>query len=36
LLRDGIVVPSEGDVGWYVGNEWHAVWKGRITRFELR
>jgi uncharacterized protein DUF6544 len=34
--RDGIVVPSEGNVGWYVDNQWHAVWQGSITAFELR
>jgi hypothetical protein len=33
--REGIVVPSEGDVGWHVDKQWHAVWKGRITSFEL-
>jgi hypothetical protein len=34
--RDGIFVPSQGDVGWYVDNAWHTVWKGSITAFELR
>ena len=34
--RDGVVVPTEGDVGWYVDAEWRAVWKGRITAFERR
>lgn len=34
--RDGIVVPSEGDVGWYADDQWHAVWQGSITAFELR
>ena len=33
--RDGIVVPTEGDVGWYVDGEWRAVWQGRITAFEV-
>ena len=33
--RDGIVVPSEGDVGWYVDNQWQAVWKGRITEYRV-
>jgi hypothetical protein len=32
--QDGVFVPTEGDVGWYVENEWHAVWKGGITAFE--
>jgi hypothetical protein len=34
--QDGILVPSEGDVGWYVANEWQPVWKGRITAFVTR
>jgi hypothetical protein len=33
---DGVLVPTEGDVGWYVNDEWHAVWKGTITGFEIR
>ena len=32
----GVVVPSEGEVGWYVNDEWHVVWKGTITGFEIR
>ena len=34
--RDGILVPSEGDVGWYLNNEWQPVWKGSIIAFQLR
>jgi hypothetical protein len=34
--RDGIFVPTEGDVGWYVLNEWRAVWKGTITAFKAQ
>jgi hypothetical protein len=34
--QDGILVPTEGEVGWYVGQEWQAVWKGRITAFHAR
>jgi hypothetical protein len=32
--RDGIVVPAEGDVGWYIDGEWRAVWKGTVTAFD--
>jgi hypothetical protein len=32
--RDGVFVPTEGDVGWYVDKEWRTVWKGSITAFE--
>jgi hypothetical protein len=34
--RDGVVVPSEGDVGWHVGDQWRVVWKGSISGFEIR
>ena len=34
--RDGFWVPREGDVGWYVEDEWHAVWKGTVLDFEIR
>ncbi len=27
-------VPTEGDVGWYVENEWQPVWNGIITAFD--
>ena len=36
IQRDGAIVPTEGDVGWYVDNEWRAVWKGRVTAYEVR
>ena len=29
--RGGIVVPSEGEVGWYLEDKWRSVWKGTIT-----
>ncbi len=31
VRRGGILVPSEGEVGWYSEGEWRSVWKGRIT-----
>jgi hypothetical protein len=34
--RDGILVPTVGEVGWYLDKEWEAVWNGRITAFRLR
>ena len=34
--RDGVHVPTEGEVGWYVDNAWHSVWKGTVTGFQLR
>jgi hypothetical protein len=33
-MRDVIFVPTEADVGWYVDDEWRAVWKGTITAFD--
>jgi len=29
--RGGVLVPSEGEVGWYSDGEWQPVWKGIIT-----
>lgn len=29
--RGGMVVPSEGEVGWYLEGKWRSVWKGTIT-----
>jgi hypothetical protein len=34
--RNGFWVPIEGDVGWYVDDEWHAVWKGTVLDFQIR
>jgi uncharacterized protein DUF6544 len=29
--RDGMWVPTEGEVGWYSSSEWQSVWKGTIA-----
>lgn len=29
----GIAVPTNADVGWYVDGPWQPVWKGHITQF---
>jgi hypothetical protein len=34
--RSGVVVPSEGDVGWHIENQWRAVWEGAVVSYELR
>jgi hypothetical protein len=34
--RNGLWVPSHGEVGWYVGDQWQAVWRGSMTAFQLR
>ena len=34
--RGGVVVPSEGDVGWYVEDELRVVWKGRVIAYDVR
>ncbi|HEY8550317.1 MAG TPA: DUF6544 family protein [Vicinamibacterales bacterium] len=34
--RDGVVVPTYGEVGWYVRDEWRAVWKGTVTAYRVR
>jgi hypothetical protein len=28
----GVRVPRRGEVGWYVGGRWSAVWRGEVTR----
>jgi hypothetical protein len=33
--RHGMWVPNEGDVGWYVGGDWHAVWKGTVAGYTI-
>jgi hypothetical protein len=30
--QDGMLVPSEADVGWYREDEWQPVWEGKIRR----
>ena len=30
--ENGMLVPSEGDVGWYSGGTWQSVWSGRIFK----
>jgi hypothetical protein len=34
--QGGILVPMEGDVGWYIDNEWRAVWKGTVVNYAVR
>lgn len=33
-MRDGVLVPTSGDVGWYAGDRWQAVWEGTISAYE--
>lgn len=28
--RDGVLVPTHGEVGWYRDGKWQAVWKGTV------
>jgi hypothetical protein len=32
--RDGIFVPTQGEVAWYVRDKWRTVWQGTITAFQ--
>jgi hypothetical protein len=34
--RDGVMVPTFGEVGWYIDDEWRAVWKGAVTAYQIR
>jgi hypothetical protein len=31
----GVLVPGEGEVGWYAGGQWQAVWRGRVDGADL-
>ncbi len=33
--RACIMVPAEGEVGWYFENNWRAVWEGQIVTFQI-
>lgn len=33
--QQGVRVPMEGEAGWYLADEWRAVWRGRITSAAL-
>jgi hypothetical protein len=33
--RDGVLVPTQGEVGWYIGDKWRAVWKGTVAAYEV-
>jgi hypothetical protein len=33
--RNGVFVPTKGEVGWYVDNRWRAVWTGTVTAFQV-
>jgi hypothetical protein len=34
---DGMRIPTEGEVGWYISGEWRSVWEGTVTdlRYEF-
>lgn len=34
--RQGVLVPTYGEVGWYIQDEWRAVWQGTVTGYEAR
>lgn len=33
--RGGMLAPARGEVGWYAGGAWSAVWKGEVVDMEL-
>ena len=33
-VQDGVRIPMEGEVGWYVNGNWEAVWTGTLTKIE--
>jgi hypothetical protein len=34
-IVEGVRVPSEGDVGWYVDDHWQPVWRATIDSFAI-
>jgi hypothetical protein len=34
--RDGVMVPTHGEVGWYIEDEWRVVWKGTVAAYQIR
>jgi len=32
--RQGLLIPIDGVVGWYVAGEWHPVWRGIISTID--
>lgn len=32
---DGVLIPSAGEVGWYIDGLWHSVWRGKLTQANL-
>jgi hypothetical protein len=31
-----IMVPTYGEVGWYIEDEWHAVWKATVAAYQIQ
>ena len=29
--RNGVLVPTEGEVGWYTDGQWQSVWRGKVV-----
>jgi hypothetical protein len=36
VRHQGIAIPTNADVGWYVDGPWQPVWKGHVEGFEVR
>jgi hypothetical protein len=34
--RDGMRVPLEGEVGWYLSGQWRSAWQGRIVELSYQ
>jgi hypothetical protein len=34
--HNGMLLPTDGEVGWYVDGAWRAVWRGTMTDFRFR
>jgi hypothetical protein len=34
--HNGVIVPTQGEVGWYIDDEWRVVWKGTVAAYQIR
>jgi hypothetical protein len=33
--RQGVLIPGEGEVGWYLGGQWGSVWRGTVISVSM-
>ncbi len=35
VRHQGVLIPSEGEVGWYIDGQWQSVWRGRVASIAM-